>query len=308
MGVRVLKGVEVEVAELAFSPDGQAIAADFAHLDIYLWNLEAVTPAPVRLSTEGGYPRGGLRFSPNGRSLSWRKIDGRRSYDRDTREYQNHSFAITGVTHEADASADGSRVISKHAMPDYCLIGWRFADGEWVRTWTVSTIDMQTESLTLSADGRLFAMIARPAVGDRWAENPRRVEVRDGTTGAILGTGGYPYNERGPLLFSPDARQLVGFNDMTLLVWPVPEPGAPRLIRNDNRKHFTAMAYHPSGRHLFATSNDTTVHVFDTTTWERVKRFTWQLGKLKAVAVSADGTLAAAGGDTGDIVIWDVDL
>ena len=73
-------------------------------------------------------------------------------------------------------------------------------------------------------------------------------------------------------------------------------------------KQFTAMAYHPAGRHLYATSNDTTVHVFDTATWERVTRFTWHLGRLKAVAVSPDGTLAAAGGDNGDIVIWDVDV
>jgi WD40 repeat protein len=310
----MLKGAGVEVAELAFSPDGQAIAAGFDSFHgVYLWNLEAATTAPVRLSTEGEYAKAGLQFSPNGRSLSWRKIDGRRSYNRDTREYQNHSFAITGVTHEANTSADGSRVISKHAMPDYCLIGWRPVDGEWVRTWTVPTIDMQTESLALSADGRLFAMITRPAIGTGWTENSRRVEVRDGATGAVLGTGEYLHSYAGPLLFSPDNCQLLGFNGMSLIVWPVPPLGVgslPRIVQNDNRKHFTALAYHPSGRYLFATSNDTTVHVFDTTTWERVKRFTWQLGKLKAVTVSADGTLAAAGGDNGDIVIWiwDVDL
>ena len=67
------------------------------------------------------------------------------------------------------------------------------------------------------------------------------------------------------------------------------------------------LTYHPSGRQLYATSNDQTVHLFDTATWERSGRFTWRLGMLKAVAVSPDGTLAAAGGDRGDIVIWDVD-
>jgi WD40 repeat protein len=172
----------------------------------------------------------------------------------------------------------------------------------------VSTADLAVESLTLSPDGRLFAVIARDALGDRWAENPRRVEVRDGMTGGVLGTGPYAYSERGPLLFSPDGRQLVGFKDMTLLVWSAPEPGEPRLVRNDTRKHFTALAYHPSGRHLFATSNDETVHVYDAATWERVGRFTWQIGRLKAVAVSQDGTLAAAGSDRGEIVIWDVDV
>src|SRR6185503_8811477 len=115
-------------------------------------------------------------------------------------------------------------------------------------------------------------MLTRPALGERWQQGARQVEVRDATTAALRGVGEYPYNLAEPLLFSPDGRQLVGFNNMTLLVWPVPETGSlgsPRLIRNDNRKQFTALAYHPSGRHLYATSNDETVHVYDTASWER---------------------------------------
>jgi WD40 repeat protein len=94
---------------------------------------------------------------------------------------------------------------------------------------------------------------------------------------------------------------------MTLLVWSVPELGEAKKVLNDTRKHFTSLAYHPSGNFLFATSNDATVHVFDTTTWQRVRRFTWKLGRLRSVAVSPDGTLAAAGGDKGEVVVWDVD-
>ncbi len=306
-GVRVLKGADSEVFDLAFSPDGRAIAAGFDYPGVYLWNLEAASPAPVRLSIEGEY-KGGIHFSADGRSLAWVGAGGRRAYDRDTRKYTDHSFVVTRASKDLVLSADDARAVSEHGMPDLCLIGWREADGEWVRTWRESIADLAVESLTPSSDGSLFAVIARSALGNRWMENPRQVEVRDGSTGTVLGTGGYPYNYAPTLLFSPDARQLVGVNDMTLFVWAVPEPGESRLVRNDTRKDFTALAYHPSGRYLFATSNDETVHVFDTTTWERVTRFTWQIGKLKAVAVSADGTLAAAGGDNGDIVIWDVDL
>ncbi|HJZ56783.1 MAG TPA: WD40 repeat domain-containing protein, partial [Gemmataceae bacterium] len=110
------------------------------------------------------------------------------------------------------------------------------------------------------------------------------------------------------LVFAPDGSQLVAIHEMTLVVWPVPELGEPRLVRNDTRKHFTAACYHLSGRYLIATSNDTTVHVFDTRSWGRVTRFTWKLGPLRTVAVSPDGTLAAAGGNNGEVVVWDVDL
>lgn len=304
--MRVLKGPEDEVHDLAFSPDGRAIAAG-SRYHVSLWNLEAATPVPVRLLVERGY-FGGLQFSPDGDALSWRMAEGRTTYERSTRLYAYQSFSTTYAANTATASAEGRRVVSQHGMPDYCLVGWQLSDVEWSRQWMVSIADRAVESITLSADGQFLALIARSALGDRWSENPRQVEVWDGATGRKLGQGDYPYGYAPTLLFSPDGAQLVGINDMTLLVWPVPRLGPPQLIRNDSRKDFTAIAYHPSGQRLYTTSNDETVHVFDTTAWARVGRFTWQIGKLKAVAVSPDGTLAAAGGENGDIVIWDVDV
>ncbi len=310
--MRVLKAAEGEVLDLAFSPDGRAVAAAIKYQRaVFLWNLDSHSPYPVQLDAGGEYP-GEFIFSQDGRSLSWLVAGTRQVYDRDRRETTEEPFAVSRLAGELVHSANGSRVISRHELPDHCLIGWRPAEGEWVRTWTVSTADLSVERMTLSSDGRLFALLTRSALGNRWWDYPMRVEVRDAATAAVRVTAEYPSNYPARLLFSPDARQLVGFKDMTLLVWPVPEDlgslGPPQLIRNDNRKHFTAMAYHPRGRHLFATSNDTTVHIFDTQTWERRERFRWQLGNLKAVAVSPDGTLAAAGGDRGDVVIWDVDV
>jgi WD40 repeat protein len=79
-------------------------------------------------------------------------------------------------------------------------------------------------------------------------------------------------------------------------------------VKNDTRQHFTAAAFHPSGRYLFTTSNDATVTVWDADGWVRVKRFAWDIGRLRSVAVSADGLLAAAGSDRGRVVVWDVDV
>jgi WD40 repeat protein len=306
-GVRVLRGPETEILDLAFSPDGTAIAAGFKHFPVQLWNLEAATPAPVRLPAEGGYLPGGLFFSSDGRSLWWRRRDGYRVYSRDTRECRGLSFAIGGVTHGTFASADGTRVISRHGMPEHSLVGWESAKEGWIRRWTVSIADLVVESITLSPHGGLFALVTRWALGPRPQENPRQLEVWDAATGVFRGKGEYQYAYAPTLVFAPKADLLVGINDMTLMAWPVPQLGEARLIRNDSRKDFTSAAFHPSGRRLYAGSNDGTVQVFDTATWDRLERFTWQIGKPKAVAVSADGTLAAAGGDNGDIVIWDVD-
>ncbi|HVL14854.1 MAG TPA: WD40 repeat domain-containing protein [Gemmata sp.] len=308
--MRVLKAAEGEVRDLAFSPDGLALAAVVRYHGVFLWNLTAPQPVPVRLDDRDA-DRGGLVFAPDGRSVAWLASGTRRVYDRDTRETADQPFALTHLGSRLVQSADGKRVVSQHALPDHCLIGWRAGDEEWERTWTVSTADLSVDRMALSADARLFAMLTRPALGSRWWEYPLRLEVRDAATAAVRVTAEFPSLKPAQLLFSPDASQLVGFKDMTLIAWGVPDElrtlGQPQIVRNDNRKHFTAMAYHPDGRHLYATSNDATVHIFDTATWERTERFKWQLGSLKSVAVSSDGTLAAAGGDRGDVVVWDVD-
>lgn len=79
-------------------------------------------------------------------------------------------------------------------------------------------------------------------------------------------------------------------------------------LKNDGRKHFTGIAFHPSGKYLAATSNDETVKLFDTNTWELAHSFTWKVGRMRSVAFSPDGALAAAGADKGQVVVWDVDL
>ena len=80
------------------------------------------------------------------------------------------------------------------------------------------------------------------------------------------------------------------------------------VLRNDSRQEFTGLAFHPSGRFLAATSNDNTVKLYDTSTWTMAHAFDWQIGRLRSIAFSFDGMLAAAGSDKGKVVVWDFDL
>jgi WD40 repeat protein len=108
---------------------------------------------------------------------------------------------------------------------------------------------------------------------------------------------------------SPDRRLLAGRRGAWVAVLPTDDLGAePTRLRNDNRKEFTGLAFHPSGRYLAAASNDATVKLYDTATWAVAEVYNWDIGRLRSVAFSPDGMLAAAGGDKGKIVVWDVDL
>lgn len=135
-----------------------------------------------------------------------------------------------------------------------------------------------------------------------------RITLRDGTSGEIVKTCPRP-GLPNDLLASSTAGCLVAASKATLSVWPRADLDLdPHVIRNESRKHFTGVAFHPSGRYLAATSNDTTVKLYDTESWQVAKTFTWNVGRLRSIAFSPDGTLAAVGSDTGKVVVWDVDL
>ncbi len=296
--MRLLKTAPGEVLDVAFSPDCRAVAAVVEGAGIFLWNLDSPTIVPVRLDADR-YWSGSFAFSASGRQLAWLAAGGRRVYDRDTRTASNEGNVSPGFVL---VSGDGTRAIRSAGLPEYALSGWHLKECEWVRQWQIPTRELFIGSLTLCPSGNHFAMYTRPAQSVPW-----QLEVRDAASSAVLSSGGYPYSYAGKLAFHPQGIQVAGLNDMTLLSWPLPTGGEPRLIRNDSRKHFTALAYHPDGSRLFVTSNDETVHVFDTHSLDRTGRYTWQLDRLSAVAISNDGTLAAAGSANGDVMVWDLD-
>ncbi|MBM3982876.1 MAG: WD40 repeat domain-containing protein [Planctomycetes bacterium] len=305
--MRVLKTPPARIIDVAFSPDCRAVAAAVEATFLLLWNLDSPTIAPVRLDAAGAYRPGGLRFSADGRQLLWHNTDGPRAYDRDTRANTSEPPPQGRTAAWWDRSDDGTRGVSAHGMPDYHLAGWLLKGDEWVRQWALSTRDLSADGYALEPSGARFAMLTRPTTEPRWWERPMRLEVRDAATADVLSTGAYPYSYAARLRFHPAGKQVAGINAMTLLAWDLPAGGEPRVVHSDNRKHLTALAYDPTGARLFVTSNDETVHVFDPHTLARVNRYEWQLDKLSTVTVSPDGTLAAAGSATGDVVVWDLD-
>jgi WD40 repeat protein len=146
-------------------------------------------------------------------------------------------------------------------------------------------------------------------VAENHSNSRTRLAVRSMENGELLAATRFPNRELGALALSPDRTSAVVTSDMSLFVYdPNNLKSRPQQVKNDNRKHFTGIAFHPSGRYLGATSNDQTAKLYDTTNWQVVKSYTWGIGRMRSIAFSPDGTLAAAGSDTGKVVVWDVDL
>lgn len=72
------------------------------------------------------------------------------------------------------------------------------------------------------------------------------------------------------------------------------------------RGRVTALAPDPLGRFLLSAVG-TKVTVWDPAVWKPIHTFDWKIGRVTCLAISADGTVAAAGGDKGKVVVWDVE-
>jgi WD40 repeat protein len=67
------------------------------------------------------------------------------------------------------------------------------------------------------------------------------------------------------------------------------------------------LALHPNGQTLLVADGSKRVTQFDTDSGRPVNSFDWGVGKVSCVDVSRDGTLAAAGGEKGQVVVWDAE-
>jgi WD40 repeat protein len=143
---------------------------------------------------------------------------------------------------------------------------------------------------------------------ERHGTNGPKLFARSVQTGQVVAEGEREVSPEGATL-SPDGRRAAALLRAWAYTYPAPGVGGHgRAIRNDGKRHFTGIAFHPSGRYLAATSNDETVKLFDAESGEPVRSFAWRVGRLRSVAFSPDGALAAAGSDTGKVVVWDVDV
>ena len=300
----VLEGKKERVERLCFTPDGRGVAVPFAGGVRYWKDLAD----PANVEDYEARPGGQLaQFSADGAKLF----------------VTGHPILVYDV-----ATGDS---LEPAGWPRYCLltpspdakhflytrrrgghVAFQIAlhpDYQLARSPELWSRDVQFD-----IGGFAFVGGDRLILTEFWFDyDAQRYESRDTlrslANGGVLAervNGGVPW---GRSAVSTDGSLFAGTRMANILVYAVDSFAEPvAKLTNPSKKHFTGIAFHPSGKYLAATSNDKTVQLFDTATWEVARTFTWKLGRMRSVAFSPDGMLAAAGSDTGKVVVWDVDL
>jgi WD40 repeat protein len=303
--MQVLTSADGNVAELAFAPDGRALVAAVAHQVPFLWDIPATT-APKALAeyrVANGPDPYNVTFSPDSKIVGWLRDLSRWEYDRDTGDERQVQLTdpVRAVISQTLTGPDSWLVVSTTTPSGGNMYRCLTPDGagNWEERWVKQHEELLSGSLTGTKVDRVFAWQFHRA------GKPSLVML-SALSGRILAQAPLPFQSASGLTARVDGSEVVAFRTISLVAW---RPGVkPQKVRTDTRTRFHAVRYHPSGKYLFVACEDTLIRVFDTSSWRVVKEYAWNIGKLSAVAVSSDGTLAAAGGEHGQVVVWDLDL
>ncbi len=312
------------IDQLTFGPDGRLYAAGATRLTnqtrdsrgIGVWSIPGSADPILHLLADQFVT--GFCVNPAGR---WLYLAAKEKRDDERKHYRALDLSKNAI-HSLGIEADydfrlavlpdgGSFIASGRASrrgPDV-IARWKQPPGlpparEWLKTLSEES-EVEPKSF-LAIDSRGTRIVTLNLQGEEHAYELGAYDPRDWSLVSRT-----PVSDKiaywDQLLFHPNDTWLVLRSRNAFFVWDANDLSLePKRIAS-GRRELTCIAFHPSGRFLAATSNDETVKLYDTDTWQIAKTYAWNIGRLRSVAFSPDGMLAAVGSDTGRIVVWDVD-
>ncbi len=305
-GVTLFEDAEANVSwSVAFSPDGQRLAAGGWDPVIRVWDTErwAAIGSPVEGHAK---PVISVAFSPNGLRMvsgSWDKT--LRLWDVAPLNSVASSSTIMRLCNTAVFSSDSVDSVT------FALGGERIITGSdygFVRIWDAHF--NATEEKGRFAHSRMACDVSISSDGLRVAS-----AGRDGTvllwntqTGVQIGTPLQGHtNGVTCVSFSPDRRQLVsGSLDKTLRLW---DAGNFIQLGNSIEAHSDAVlcaSFSADGLRIVSGGNDNTVRLWNAETRKQMgNSLVGHTEGMRPVAESSDGQYVVSRGWNADIIIWD---
>jgi WD40 repeat protein len=296
------------VLDVAFAPDGRALVAACGYDRPRLWELPAAGE-PVILGTDR-HAAHSLTFSAGAAVVGWldKYTNTRYEFDRrggGTRKL--HLIPKGGLTEAQVTCGPDARLViwTRQTPTPPCLRAFtRDAEGEWREAWNVGPDEsLYSDSLAMAGSGgERFYTWETPS----WNRpGPRRLVCYSSLTGEVVGDCS-PAESITRLAAAPDGSAVAGFKESSLFLWA--PGGQARKLRTGTRKHPRDLAFHADGRHLLTVHTDGGARVIDAHAGRVAREYAWAVGELTAAAISPDGALAAAGGEGGRVVLWDLGL
>jgi WD40 repeat protein len=306
---RTFRDLGSDVASLAFSPDGQTLAAGRYGSSVRLWNAE--TGADITVLEHQVFADF-LEFSPDGRRITTNTWGGEVFWDLATGKLsaQERGTNVRAARFLSDGSAlvqailGGSITVCRTADVDRAVLQAEAAAPAGsvkgpasIESWDTIAQGRHTTAvwgLAASPDGRWLATAAHDG----------SVLVWDAATGRLSRTLAGHHSTAWGVAFSADSRLLASSGD-EIKVWEV-ATGRELACGAAQERLVSAVCFHPTHPWLMSGCYDGTVRLWDRDTGRALGVLYKADGAVNSVAISPDGRWAVACYADGHARVWDV--
>lgn len=299
--MRVFQLVSRRVTRVRFAPGGRLWAAlRGAH---FVPHFDTHDTGPVELDRRVRAEVTDVAFAPHAQGSAFGTAAGRVLYRSGSDDTASCTFDIGRLDEIPPAIRTVSAVRFAHAADErrcwlamassqFCL--WNPYSQEYI----FHPAEGDYRGAAFGPDGSFVASVeAHAHCLTAWNVKPFRVLFR----AELAGIGEFA---NGAVAVMPDGDRIVyAAADQLRCVAVSGGPGWEAALK----RPAVDLALHPNGQTLFVADGSKRVTQFDTDSGRPVNSFDWGVGKVSCVDVSRDGTLAAAGGEKGQVVVWDAE-
>lgn len=302
--MRMLKGHTDAVLCVAYAPDGKTLATGAMDGTVRLWDAATGKEKSVLRGHRNSVYA--VAFSPNGKLLAsggggmalrlWDAATGKR-----LAILKGHTAVVKCLAFAPDGrtlvSGAGDLLLSARSGQ---ALWWILLGQQGYVTLQQSTAGVL--SIAFAPNGKWLAL----GTGEQviFLRDPENLSKQETLSQSLAVRA---------LDFAPNGQTLASVSSRKVLLWKHEEVKAGTYVwtragtLRGHEARIGSVKFTPVGARLLTASWDGTVRLWDATTRQQRAAFNWEVGRVYEAACAPDGMTAAAAGQNGTAIIWDLD-